>query len=117
MYVIEFYKDENGNEPVKEWLLDLKKKAKSKESRIRYNKVLEYLYVLEANGTYAGLPYTKHIGGDMWELRPRDDRILFFGVTEGRIVLLHQFEKKTKKTPKRELEIARKRMSNAVLEV
>ncbi len=34
---------------------------------------------------------------------------MIFCITEGHMVLLHGFEKKTQKTPKPDLEIARKR--------
>ena len=47
--------------------------------------------------------YVKHLDGDIWELRPLRDRILFAGVVDGKYVLLHQFMKKTQKTPAREI--------------
>ena len=37
-------------------------------------------------------------------------RILFFAHINGKFVLLHHFRKRTRKTPKRELECAQKRM-------
>ena len=49
----------------------------------------------------------KHLEGDIWELRPLRDRILFAGYVDGSFVLLHQFMKKTQKTPRREIEQAK----------
>ncbi|MBQ8548629.1 MAG: type II toxin-antitoxin system RelE/ParE family toxin [Lachnospiraceae bacterium] len=48
-----------------------------------------------------------HPDGDIWELRPLRDRILFAGVVDGKYVLLHQFMKKTQKTPAREIKKAK----------
>lgn len=45
--------------------------------------------------------------GDIWELRPLKNRILFAFWHKDTFILLHQFEKKTPKTPKRELEKAK----------
>ena len=62
-------------------------------------------------GTQAGEPYVKHLDGDIWELRPLRDRILFVGWTNGSFVLLHQFIKKTQKTPAREIEKAKRELA------
>lgn len=45
------------------------------------------------------------LDGEIWELRPIRDRILFARLMDGRFVLLHQFMKKTQKTPKREIQL------------
>ena len=45
--------------------------------------------------------------GDIRELRPLRDRILFAGVVDGKYVLLHQFMKKTQKTSIREIKKAK----------
>jgi phage-related protein len=49
----------------------------------------------------------KHIDGDIWELRPAKDRVLFVVMKQGKFLLLHAFTKKTVKTPKREIEKAK----------
>ncbi len=54
----------------------------------------------------------KHLDGDIWELRPTSDRILFAVATGDDFVLLHQFEKKTQKTPRREIEKAKAELSD-----
>lgn len=101
-----FYKDRNGNEPVYEYMQSLSVK-KSKDSRIKLNKIGDYIQILSEYGTTAGEPYMKHLDGDIWELRPLRDRILFAGYLNGSFILLHQFMKKTQKTPRREIEQAK----------
>ena len=44
---------------------------------------------------------------DIWELRPGNNRVLYFYFKNDTFVLLHQFRKKTQKTPKREIERAK----------
>ena len=47
MFEVEFYKNKNGEEPIKDLLIELQKKAKtSKECRIRSDKILVYIRVL-----------------------------------------------------------------------
>ena len=107
MHDIYFYKDRNGNEPVKEYLAELAAK-KDKDSRIKLNKIRDYMKTLSVYGTQAGEPYIKHLDGEIWELRPLRDRILFVAWVNGSYVLLHQFMKKTQKTPARETEKAKR---------
>ena len=64
--------------------------------------------ILKEYGTRAGEPFVKHIDGDIWELRPLKDRILFFAYINNTIVLLSHFKKSTQKAPKREIEKAKK---------
>lgn len=113
MYNIYFYKDKDGKEPVAEYIMGLSGK-KDKDSRIKLNKIRDYIKVLSEYGTKAGEPYLKHLDGDIWELRPLRDRILFVGWKNGRFVLLHQFMKKTQKTPKREIEKAKRELSDLI---
>ncbi|WP_281681271.1 type II toxin-antitoxin system RelE/ParE family toxin [Synergistes jonesii] len=113
MHKIRFYRDRNGKEPVAEYLQELAKK-KSKDSRIRLNKIRDYVKVLSEYGTQAGEPYIKHLDGEIWELRPLRDRILFVGWVNGCYVLLHHFMKKTQKTPAREIEKAKKEPADLI---
>lgn len=75
---------------------------------------MTYIRVLQEYGTRAGEPYVKHIEEDIWELRPLDDRIFFFYFRENTFVLLHHFLKKTKKTPRREIEQAKRNLADHV---
>ncbi len=109
MHKINFYRDKNGNEPVAEYIIELATR-KDKDSRIKLNKIRDYIKVLSEYGTQAGEPYIKHLDGDIWELRPLRDRIFFVGWVRGSFVLLHYFAKKTQKTPIRELEKAKRKL-------
>lgn len=113
MHKIYFYKDRNGNEPVAEYIAELAQK-KDKDSRIKLNKIRDYIKVLSEYGTQAGEPYIKHLDGEIWELRPLRDRILFIGWANGNYVLLHQFMKKTQKTPAREIEKAKRELADLI---
>ena len=109
MYKINFYQDAQGRQPVKEYMETLQASAdSSKDSRIKLKKIYEYLEVLERAGTMAGEPYVKHIQDDLWELRPLRDRIFFFCLQGDKFILLHHFMKKTQRTPRREIEQARR---------
>jgi phage-related protein len=58
-------------------------------------------------------PYIRHIEGSIWEmrLRGRDGiaRALYVTATGRRVVILRVFTKKTQKTPRREIDLARRR--------
>lgn len=43
----------------------------------------------------------------IWELRPGNNRVFYFFYENNTFVLLHQFRKKSQKTPKREIEKAK----------
>lgn len=113
MYEVYFYQDENGHQPVREYLDELEEKSmKSKDARIKYNKIDQYIGILRTCGTTAGEPYMKHLDGEIWELRPLRDRILFFGWNGNSFILLSYFMKSTQKTPKREIEKAKRLMED-----
>ncbi|MBR3623312.1 MAG: type II toxin-antitoxin system RelE/ParE family toxin [Selenomonadaceae bacterium] len=106
MYEIEIYADKDGKEPVTEYLLELLMRN-DKNSRIKARKIQEYINFLSKCGTFIGEPVVKHIDGDIWELRPAKDRVLFVVMKKGKFLLLHAFTKKTSKTPEKEIERAR----------
>ena len=57
-------------------------------------------------GTRLPVNITKHLQGEIWELRPGNNRILYFYFESNTFVLLHMFRKQTQKTPKSEIEKA-----------
>lgn len=107
MYNVGFYRDRKGNAPVLEFITSLEKRH-DKDSRINLNKVRDYIKILALYGTRAGDTYVKHLDGAIWELRPLRNRILFVALDEDGFVLLHQFVKKTQKTPSREIRKAQR---------
>ena len=57
-----------------EYLNELSKRN-DKDSRIKLNKIRDYVKALSVYGTFLSEKYVKHIEGDIWELRPLRDRI------------------------------------------
>lgn len=109
MYEVYFYQDSNGKQPVKDYLDKLEKKSlNDKDSRIKYNKIDQYIGILRQYGFSAGEPYMKHLDGDVWELRPLKERILFFFWDGEAFILLNHFTKSTQKTPAREINKAKR---------
>lgn len=60
------------------------------------------------------MPHTRAMGDGLYELRLKAAegiaRVFYCTLAGRRIVFLHQFVKKTDRTPARELDLARKRM-------
>ncbi len=113
MYEIYFYKDKNGNRPVYEYIMQLASR-KDKDSRIKFNKIQDHISALKEYGLRLKEPYIKHLDGEIWELRPLRDRILFAAWHNGSFILLHQFMKKTQKTPAREIEKAKRELADMI---
>lgn len=107
-WTTEFYIEVNGTSPVEEFLdtLDLK-------TRARFRWSMEQLRVRNVR---AREPLVKHLDGDLWELREESQtniyRIVYFFFTGRHIVFLHGFQKKSQKTPRKELELAMRRYSD-----
>ncbi len=109
MFKIEFYVNKQGRSPVQEWIKRLNEEAEtSKDSRINLKKLYLYLDMLSNKGTYIGEPYVKYLEENIWELRPMKNRVLFFYWEQNTFVLLHYFQKKTQKTPRAEIEQAKR---------
>ena len=107
MYKVEIYEDQNEKSEIKEYIKSLKEKN-NKDCHIKLNKIIAYIRMLENKGLSIGQPYIKHLEDDIWELRPLRDRILFAYYKNNRFVLLSVFLKQTKKTPRKEIEKAKR---------
>lgn len=63
-------------------------------------------------------PHVRHLDGKLWELRVRARggiaRGIYVTATGRRLVVLHVFEKKSRKTPRRALATARERMKEVM---
>ena len=104
MYKIVFYETSDGVSELWNFLDDLQQRASTnKDARIQHKQIIQYIQLLEDHGTRLGEKITKHLDEDIWELRPGDNRVLFFYHKDDTFVLLHQFRKKTQKTPPREI--------------
>ena len=108
-FKIIFYKDGSGKSPVEEFLDDLEK-----INRLLYDRTLKALEKLK-NRIYHKEPLSKHLEVGLWELRIKSENNIvriIYTFDKGRvIILLHAFVKKQQKTPTRELEMARKRLT------
>lgn len=117
-YEIEFYKTESGRIPVEEFIYSLQEKQSAK--------VVKDIRLLKEMGASLYYPYVDSIKGEKYaglmELRTRQSnnifRTFYFVVVKDeetkaeKAVLLHAIQKKTDKTPKKELETALARMKD-----
>ncbi len=75
---------------------------------------LHILEMIEQFGVNLGKPYVASMGGGLFEIGAKGREGIgrsFYCTLKGKeIVILHSFIKKSQKTPKKELDIAKKRM-------
>lgn len=99
-----FFRTATGNEPVRTWLRALPKE----ERKAIGEDILTVQFAWPV-----GKPLVDSFGGGLWEIRSRLKariaRTLFI-IQNEEIVLLHGFIKKDRKTPKPDLDVAKKRM-------
>ncbi len=104
MIEIEFYDTDDGRCPLQEYLDSLEPKLLAK--------TLRTIDLLENNGISLREPYSCSLGGGIFELRTKQGtditRIIYFFYAGNKAVLTNGFTKKTQKTPKSELYIAKK---------
>lgn len=76
--------------------------------KLPLTRIVRLLDLLEKRGNYLGMPYSKPIGKGLFELRARGKHEirLFYCFYVNRAVIVHAFIKKTRQTPKKELEHA-----------
>jgi phage-related protein len=105
-WTIETYEADNGEKPVDEFILKQQPQAKAK--------IAHAIKLLKQYGNQLGMPHSKALGSGLYELRVRGKeelRIFYFFAKSKTVYLLHGFKKQTQQTPKKELEIASKRMT------
>ena len=99
-----FYESVGGEQPAKAFLLTLDKKMRAK--------MVSMISLLQNNGYELREPYSKYLSEGIFELRAKVGsdvtRVLYFFYVDRQIVLTNGFVKKTKKTPKKEIERAKK---------
>ena len=103
---VRFYATAAGNEPVREWLLDLSRD--DRRSVGQDVKTAQYGWPL-------GMPLIRKLGPGLWEVRSSLEdgiaRVLF--TVDGRMmVLLHGFVKKSQKTSAVDLRTAKQRLAD-----
>jgi phage-related protein len=109
-WTVEFYRDEQGHNPARKFLESLDRKT-----RARFDWSIAQL---RERNVRAGEPLVKHLEGKLWELRRASSgniyRLLYFFFAGRKIVFVHGFQKKTRKTPRGEIEIAKQRMDDYI---
>ncbi len=82
-----------------------------KKTQVRFAWSIEQLRL---RNVQARKPLVDHIEGKIWELREESQtniyRLLYFLASGRRIVFLHGFQKKTQRTPRRDIDIAQQRL-------
>lgn len=107
-WIIEYYKTPGGQEVIEEFIDNLQENTQARLGR--------QLDLLQHYGYELGMPHVKALGNGLMELRVRgknsqEVRVFYIFGKENHIYLLHAFVKKSQTTPKKELEIARKRQA------
>lgn len=73
-FIIDFYTKEDGEQPAKDFMLELNPKMKAK--------IIKVLDLLENNGPLTGLPYSEHLENGIFEIRAKQStnitRVLYF---------------------------------------
>lgn len=103
-FSVEFYKNEKGEKPAKEFILSQNAKMKAK--------LFATIDLLEEYGNELKMPHSKPIGDGIFEIRVKIGsditRVLYFFYYEGRIIMTNGFAKKTQKTPQEQIEKAKR---------
>lgn len=103
-FEIIFYDKPGGEEPAREFILSLDDKMKAR--------MLKVINLLGECGNKLRKPYSEHIDDGIFELRAKVgsdiSRVLYFFVIGKQIILTNGFIKKMQKTPKSEIELAKK---------
>lgn len=103
-FSVEYYETEDGQRPAEEFILaqDFKMQAK----------LFMMLEFLEEKGPALREPYSKSLEDGIFEIRAKHGsditRVLYFFFVGRKVILTNGFVKKTQKTPKREIERAKR---------
>ncbi|MDP1743315.1 MAG: type II toxin-antitoxin system RelE/ParE family toxin [Candidatus Amesbacteria bacterium] len=105
--IVYYYTSPSGNNPVKEFIDSL-----IIGQRVKIRRIFE---LAENYGIESIRPYVKKLSGSpLWEIRVlgKDNiRVLYVGVSENNIIVLHGFFKNSLNTPIKEIDTALKRLA------
>jgi phage-related protein len=106
--IVDYYTFEDGANPIDPYLDNLETKMRAK--------VQMSVRMLEQFGTNLRMPYSEHLEDGIFELRAIQgnniERVLFFFYVGNKAILTNGFTKKTGKTPKSEIELAKSRRAD-----
>lgn len=103
-FEIIFYDKPDGTEPAKEFILNLDRKMQTK--------LFQIIEMLRVSGYQLREPYSKSLEDGIFEIRAKSGsnitRVLYFFFVGQKIILTNGFVKKTQKTPKEEINRAKR---------
>ena len=109
---VHFFVTSIGKEPVRDWLKEM-----SRDNRKEIGediKLVQFRWPL-------GMPLVRKMEADLWEVRSKLSNSTiartFFTVANNEMILLHGIIKKSEKTPKKDLDLARSRKKQWLNEV
>ena len=105
--LVVYYTDDRGDNPVWDFMASLPSDEREK--------CFEYIAYLEKMGEQVRRPVGDYLGDKLYELRPKQTRIIYFFMLKDCAVLVHAFRKKTNEIPEREMKLAEKRMTDFIL--
>ena len=106
------------NVPVTDWsvetlnaVVDAELDALPADMRARFVRISEL--IMAVGLTRVGAQHVRHLVGPLWEMRMKGrdgiSRALYVTVRDRRVVVVRVFVKKTRRTPRREIEVALRR--------
>ena len=103
MFDVEYYETETNKCPVEEFMDELEPKMKAK--------MIRTIELLEKNGPMLREPHSEYLEDGILQLRAKQGsditRILYFFFVGQKAILTNGFTKKTQKTPRSEIELAK----------
>lgn len=105
LWIIKLYESKRGEKFVEEFI-------KSREPQT-ISKISHQIDLLERYGHLLGMPHSKKLTSDLYELRIRGKQEIRITYTfkNKNIYLLHAFKKQTQKTPRKEIDTSLKRIN------
>lgn len=103
---VRFYVSPAGESPVERYLESL-------ESRERA-RVTDVLDRVRTEGLRAFGVVSRQIEGKLWEIKVSRHRVFYVVIDGPIVVLLHAFQKQSRKAPKAEIDVARARMKEVI---
>ena len=102
-----YYFDEKGKNPVWEFITFLPTHER--------DKCFEYIEYLARKGENVRRPVGDYISQKLYELRPKQTRIIYFFFLKNYAVIVHAFRKKTDDIPKSDIKLAVNRMDEFIV--
>src|SRR3990167_7713028 len=102
-----YYVDEKRKNPVWELITSLPTDER--------DKCFEYIAYLEEMGEAVRRPVGDYLGNKLYELRPKQIRLIYFFMLKDCVIVVHAFRKKTNRVSDHDMKLALKRMNDFIL--